>query len=1402
MESRTEELYCYCCLSNGLLYLSGEMANPQNVELEAAKFLHKLIQESKDEPTKLATKLYVILQHMRSSGKENSMPYQVISRAMETVIKENNLDIETLMSSRLPMAAGTQTGDSASSHLPGSSQRVGAAKDSKSSFSGNEMGTPETYAPTRGHTGPGSGGQDIYQGSAPHISGGAIKVHGVSSGVPGSYLSAESANRMQFGNSSFDSHSFPAKTAKDRSMEVFPASASGDHSAGKSMSGKALDHGGSSMATNANKGGFPSSLPESNMVRTTASRDSGKSPVPQASTAGLPFKEQQLKQLRAQCLVFLAFRNGLMPKKLHLEIALGNFYTKEDGARRDHVDQKGKEQFISDPSNVPEVPRSLERPDGSKGPPSILDSNSIKEADFAKIPDERSTQPAMLVENEQDRKCLVTGRKTDAEILTQDNVELHASAQRELHHSSTREAFSRNHDDDLGNIHQSKIVSSAVMAACEQSKLEESGGTGNGFANDMPKVPLPTNIAMHEDLLHRKDEATSQTQNPVDFHTVGNLHSDKKMQSFPLKDQWKPVPGVNAQNFSSVQVKDSNILVKNISQELGSETAKTEQKIAACSDKLKSSIVCGLRHFGGQMISYFSNRIQQEIVSSSEDISAKTKSVIELKKLQLLELQRRLRRERLEDGFKIKRERWKGFNRYVREFHKRKERFHREKIDRIQREKINLLKINDVEGYLRMVQDAKSDRVKQLLKETEKYLQKLGSKLKEAKVVARHFETDMEESKGGFVEENEDIVENEDDKDQAKCKREYYRAANLPCGWKTERVISLICYLMETKNDRGPFLVVVPSSVLPGWESEINFWAPSIHKIVYSGPPEERRRLFKEQIVHQKFNILLTTYEYLMNKHDRPKLSKIQWHYIIIDEGHRIKNASCKLNADLKHYRSNHRLLLTGTPLQNNLEELWALLNFLLPNIFNSSDDFSQWFNKPFESNGDNSPDEVENELPEKIERLIRCEASAYQKLLMKRVEENLGAIGTSKVHELIPKHYLPNIVRLCGKLEMLDRLLPKLKATDHRVDLQAQARAHRIGQKKDVLVLRLETVQTVEEQVRASAEHKLGVANQSITAGFFDNNTSESEIDIFESVDKQRREEEMVRSYEEQWTEEEFERMCQVDSPESPVIKEEVTGKTLPVAANIPAVVIGEMQAPVSSQLPQHPAIEPQPGLVNKEATPPSKRGRGRPKRVVEASPLVPCPVPLGSVKAEEVSKVEATSVVPPDSSATTSHIRIGRGRGRGRKSLTGGEAPAPRRRGKRQTTVLQTVPVTASLSLTEKPPIEIQGEIASGSVVATGTGSVPVTTVIKEVSSEPNSVSPAAILPSASGPWTSDVGSQEGAASSSSMASGDAFTGPVAVASVSQPDTGVVPASSSQATPALLPGLPVAQSISSSPL
>ncbi|CAA0833462.1 Chromatin structure-remodeling complex protein SYD, partial [Striga hermonthica] len=1695
------------------------MANSQNVELEAAKFLHKLIQESKDEPNKLATKLYVILQHMRSSGKENSMPYQVISRAMETVIKEHNLDIESLMSSRLPVASGTQIGDSASSQLGGTSQQAGAAKDSKPSFQGNEMGT----------SGPSSGGSDLYQGSAANPHGASVKALAAAPGS--SYLPAESANRMQFGNTPFDSQGFTAKTSKDRSMEVFPSIPPGDHSAGKSVAGKTLDHIGSSMVSNANKGYSPSSLPEPNIPRASGTRDTGKSPISQASSPGRLFNDQQLKQLRAQCLVFLAFRNGLMPKKLHLDIALGNIYAKEDGSRREFIDQREKEQLINEPSSGPQALRALERPDGGKGQSSILNSYPSKEAIPAKLSEERSSLPAISAENDQDRKSSVARGKTEPGFLTNEAKELHASAQ---------------------------------LEPSEQSKFEESGGSGNGFPSDIIKLPLSTSFGMNDVGLYRKDDAKSGTQNNLDMNSHSKLYSDNKLPSIHVKDQWKPVAGMSGQNHPAIPFKDPNIMLQNVSQVPGADQEEDYMSISTerqpspkhttierwILDRQKRKVLveqnwAHKQQKTEQRIASRSEKLK-EIVSSSEDISAKTKSVIELKKLQLLELQRRLRsdilndfckpiatemdrlksikkhrigrrskqieryeqrmkeerlkrirekqkdffselevhRERLEDGFKIKRERWKGFNRHVREFHKRKERFHREKIDRIQREKINLLKINDVEGYLRMVQDAKSDRVKQLLKETEKYLQKLGSKLKDAKTMARHFESDMDESKGAFTEENEDSVENEDEKDQAKhyleSNEKYYMMAHsvkeniigqptcLVGGklreyqmnglrWlvslynnhlngilademglgKTVQVISLICYLMENKNDRGPFLVVVPSSVLPGWQSEINFWAPSIHKIVYSGPPDERRRLFKEHIVHQKFNVLLTTYEYLMNKHDRPKLSKIQWHYIIIDEGHRIKNASCKLNAELKHYRSNHRLLLTGTPLQNNLEELWALLNFLLPNIFNSSDDFSQWFNKPFESNGDNSPDEallseeenlliinrlhqvlrpfvlrrlkhkVENELPEKIERLIRCEASAYQKLLMKRVEDNLGAIGTSKartvhnsvmelrnicnhpylsqlhveeVHDLIPNHYLPNIVRLCGKLEMLDRLLPKLKATDHRVllfstmtrlldvmedylcwkqykylrldghtsggdrgalieqfnnphspyfifllsiraggvgvnlqaadtviifdtdwnpqvDLQAQARAHRIGQKKDVLVLRLETVQTVEEQVRASAEHKLGVANQSITAGFFDNNTSaedrreylesllreckkeevapvldddslndviarsEAEIDIFESVDKERRAQEMVawknmfegdgsekpeqipplpsrlltdddlksfydvmkisetptpsvlpnpgmkrksgyiggldtqqygrgkrarevRSYEEQMTEEEFERMCAFESPDSPIVKQETTGQTsVAVASSSPTVVMGGTQALAAPQLLQHPKVEPNTTLQSKAIaptpaptpTPPSKRGRGRPKRVVvEPSPPAPCPLPLGFEKPEEVPKVESKSVepglsslssntaydrsisdvgvqdsgripttatnsvpaIPPPVTVTVTPISqitpvistsSGRGRGRARKSQTVGETPTSRRRGKIQPVTLQPVPVTPSVTSDKLPT----GDITPSLSYPASTTAVQVNAVVKEVSSELNSASPASVAP-----------------------------------------------------------------------
>ncbi|KAL3354169.1 hypothetical protein AABB24_018693, partial [Solanum stoloniferum] len=1192
------------------------MTNPNNVELEAAKFLHKLIQESKDEPTKLATKLYVILQHMRSSGKESSMPYQVISRAMETVVKQHGLDIEALMSSRLPVSAATQAGEAASSQVAGSSQRPGVTRDSKANFLGNEM-----------VSGPSGSGHGIYQASAPHISGTGVKLPVMAPPASNSSQPVEAgiSSPMQFGSPSIDNHGYAAKLHKDGSTEPFSGPTSADLVVGRTAAGRALEHeGGSNMLGNASKisqGGMPNNVPEKSILRSETIRDAGiLSVAAQAPVSTMPFKEHHLKQLRAQCLVFLAFRNGLMPKKLHLEIALGNFYPKED--RRELVDHKGREQLVTDQGSASEVTRTFggagetDRLSSGPTPSGILtDTNSSMEAENANLMEDKNGQLDPSEHADERRPQRKMRMIQDAEMSIQDATESQASALRGVP-TDPKSFPPYNHENAPANTEQLGMFpqASSVMGTSKQMKPDLSGRSGT----DASKVSPPASANTHGSGLLVRDNHTGYSQNLVDSNAQGNRHADSNLPSLPLRQQWKSVPGVINQSPTMMQVKDSNITLKNLSQV--QETDQEDDNISASTDRLSSPRHTMLEKWildqrKRKLISEqkWSKKQQKtderiaasaeklkESVSSSEDISAKTKSVIELKKLQLLELQRRLRseilydffkpvatdmerlksikkhrigrkskqferyeqrmkeerqkrfrerqkeffseievhRERLEDVFKMKRERWKGFNKGAKEFHKRKERIHREKIDRIQREKINLLKINDVEGYLRMVQDAKSDRVNKLLKETEKYLQKLGSKLKEAKSIARKFETDMGDNRNsGVVEEDEIDFGDADETDQAKhyleSNEKYYLMAHsvqetiaeqpssLKGGklrgyqmnglrWlvslynnhlngilademglgKTVQVISLMCYLMETKNDRGPFLVVVPSSVLSGWESEINFWAPDMLKIVYSGPPEERRKLFKERIVHQKFNVLLTTYEYLMNKHDRPKLSKVHWHYIIIDEGHRIKNASCKLNADLKHYRSNHRLLLTGTPLQNNLEELWALLNFLLPNIFNSSEDFSQWFNKPFES-GDSSPDEallseeenlliinrlhqvlrpfvlrrlkhkVENELPSKIERLVRCEASSYQKLLMKRVEDNLGAFGTSKarsvhnsvmelrnicnhpylsqlhveeVHELVPKHYLPTFVRLCGKLEMLDRLLPKLKATDHRV--------------------------------------------------------------------------------------------------------------------------------------------------------------------------------------------------------------------------------------------------------------------------------------------------------------------------------------------------------------------------------
>lgn len=163
---------------------------------------------------------------------------------------------------------------------------------------------------------------------------------------------------------------------------------------------------------------------------------------------------------------------------------------------------------------------------------------------------------------------------------------------------------------------------------------------------------------------------------------------------------------------------------------------------------------------------------------------------------------------------------------------------------------------------------------------------------------------------------------------------------------KTIQAISMIAFFKE-KNISGPFLIAAPLSTVRNWIEEFKFWTPGINTVLYHGSKQEREemRRKKMKMPDQKkfeFPVVVTSYEICMN--DKKFLAPYQWRYVIVDEGHRLKNMNCKLIQELMTYQSANRLLITGTPLQNNIAELWSLLHFLLPEVFNDLDSFEGWF--------------------------------------------------------------------------------------------------------------------------------------------------------------------------------------------------------------------------------------------------------------------------------------------------------------------------------------------------------------------------------------------------------------------------------------------------------------------------
>lgn len=213
--------------------------------------------------------------------------------------------------------------------------------------------------------------------------------------------------------------------------------------------------------------------------------------------------------------------------------------------------------------------------------------------------------------------------------------------------------------------------------------------------------------------------------------------------------------------------------------------------------------------------------------------------------------------------------------------------------------------------------------------------------------------------------------------------------------------MALIAYLWEHKSNRGPHLLIVPNAVTVNWKSELNLWLPDVHCVYYTGTKEERDAIFKRDILPERFNVLVTTFELAMIH--KKQLSKIRWRYLIVDEAQRLKDRNSLLSRTLAELTRDNCLFLTGTPLQarargerqrartlfclsclpadkrtvalclrcrasslcapltslslprfrpqNDVAELWALLNLLLPQVFTEKELFESWF-KPKKDGG------------------------------------------------------------------------------------------------------------------------------------------------------------------------------------------------------------------------------------------------------------------------------------------------------------------------------------------------------------------------------------------------------------------------------------------------------------------
>lgn len=249
---------------------------------------------------------------------------------------------------------------------------------------------------------------------------------------------------------------------------------------------------------------------------------------------------------------------------------------------------------------------------------------------------------------------------------------------------------------------------------------------------------------------------------------------------------------------------------------------------------------------------------------------------------------------------------------------------------------------------------------------------------------------------------------------------------------KTIQTIALLAWLAIEEGVWGPHLIVVPTSVMLNWEVEFKKWLPSLKILTYFGSIKERRQKRKGWTDPELFHVCITSYTLAVQ--DNHILRRKKWIYLILDEAHNIKNFKSQRWQTLLNFSAQRRLLLTGTPLQNSVMDLWSLLHFLMPSLFESHSEFKDWFSSPLQNTDDSLTEDiskrvgvveklhsalrpfllrrlkadVEKGLPPKHEHIIKCHLGKRQRQLyedfMARsdVKENLNSGDVFKVMNVL----------------------------------------------------------------------------------------------------------------------------------------------------------------------------------------------------------------------------------------------------------------------------------------------------------------------------------------------------------------------------------------------------------------